>query len=319
MNRFRRVLVPLGVITLLVAMIPLCLVVVDETEFVVMTRFGRVVAVYGDDPGEAGPHFKAPWEVPVRLDRRVHVFDPPAREVITGDKRNLDVASYVVWKVADPVVFLRATGSIELAEARLEERVSAALSDAIGRRELAAIASTDSSRWSLDDLTGEVTGALAPTARAELGVAVIDVRLRRFSHPLEVRPAVFDLIRSERRQVAARLRAEGDAQFIAITSAAERAADAILAQAEAEAKRIQGNAEAEATRMLNEAHARDPKFFEFLRTLETYGSILDEQATLVLSSSSPLLKLLSQGPPADGRTEAPAAATAVNTKTARQP
>ena len=71
------------------------------------------------------------------------VFEPPPREVITGDKRNLEVASYVVWRVADPVLFLRASGSHELAEARLYERVSAGLSDAIGRRELSALASTD--------------------------------------------------------------------------------------------------------------------------------------------------------------------------------
>ena len=125
---------------------------------------------------------------------------------------------------------------------------------------------------------------------------MLDVRLRRFNHPLEVRPAVFDLIRSERRQVAARLRAEGEAQYVTITSQADRARDTILAEAEAEAQRIRGNAEAEATRLLNEAHARDPRFFEFLRTLESYRSILDDRTTIVLSASSPLLKLLVKGP-----------------------
>ena len=77
--------------------------------------------------------------------------------MITGDKRNLEVASYVVWRVADPVLFLRASGSHELAEARLHERVSASLSDAIGRRDLSALASTDPKLWALDELTREVT------------------------------------------------------------------------------------------------------------------------------------------------------------------
>lgn len=272
------------------------LVVVDETEFAVVTSFGRIAAVYGVEGSGAGLHPKAPWQLAIKIDRRFRVFDPPPREVMTGDKRNLEVAPYVVWRVSDPAVFLRGSGSDELAEARLNERVSAGLSDAIGRRELASLASTEPARWKLDELTKEVLEAVAPAARDELGVEVIDVRLRRFGHPVEVRPAVFDLIRSERRQVASRLRAEGDAQYLTITSQADRARDTILAEAEAEARRIRGNAEAEATRLLNDAHGRDPRFFEFLRTLEAYRSILDERSTVVLSASSPLLRLLVHGP-----------------------
>jgi membrane protease subunit HflC len=286
----------LGLLSVALAVAACSFVVVDETEFAVVTNFGKIVAIYGDEPFESGLHAKAPWHVAIKIDRRVQVFEPPAREVITGDKRNLEVASYVVWRVADPVLFLRASGSHQLAEARLYERVSAALSDAIGRRDLAALASTDPTRWALDDLTREVTYAVAPAAWAELGVDVLDVRLRRFNHPVEVRPAVFDLIRSERRQVAAKLRAEGEAEYVVITSRADRMRDTILAQADADAERIRGKAEAEATRVLNDAHGRDPKFFEFLRTLEAYRAILDGQTTVVLSSSSPLLKLLSQGP-----------------------
>jgi modulator of FtsH protease HflC len=263
------------------------------------------VAVYGDQPAEAGPHGKAPWQLALKIDKRVKVFEPPPREVITGDKRNLEVAAYVVWRVADPVLFLRASASHELAEARLYERVSAGLSDAIGRRDLRALASTEPGRWALDDLTQEVTQGVAALARSELGVEVLDVRLRRFNHPVEVRPAVFDLIRSERRQVAAKLRALGEAEYLTITSKADRTRDTILAQAEAQAERIRGDAEAEATRMLNLAHARDPKFFEFLRTLDSYRFILDGQTTVVLSSSSPLLKLLSQGPALEKATESP--------------
>lgn len=148
----------------------------------------------------------------------------------------------------------------------------------------------------LDDLTRDVLQAVAPAARDELGVEVIDVRLRRYGHPVEVRPAVFELIRSERRQVAARLRAEGEAQYLTITSQADRTRNTILAEAEAEAHQVRGHAEAEATRLLNEAHGRDPRFFEFQRTLEAYRSILDERSTVVLTASSPLLKLLVQGP-----------------------
>jgi membrane protease subunit HflC len=144
------------------------------------------------------------------------------------------------------------------------------------------------------------------------------VRLRRFNHPVEVRPAVFDLIRSERRQVAAKLRADGESQYVSITSSADRMRDTILAQAEADAQRTKGAAQAEAARILNQAHARDPKFFEFLRTLESYRSILDGQTTVVLSSSSPLLKLLSHGPSPERSAEPPADSPGAE-KAVRQP
>jgi membrane protease subunit HflC len=269
---------------------------VDETEYAVVTNFGQVAAVYGTESAGAGLHFKFPWQSVVRVDRRHRVFDPPAREVITGDKRNLEVASYLVYRVADPITFLRGSGSLDQAEARLNERVSAALSDAIGRRDFATMATTEPTRWALDDLTRQTVAAVAPAARDELGIEVLDLGLRRFNHPLEVRPAIFELIRSERRQAAARLRAEGEAQYTTITSQADRMRDAILAQAEAEAERIRGQAQAESTRILNEAHARDPRFYELLRTLESYRSILDPKTTIILSSTSPLLKLLSRGP-----------------------
>jgi modulator of FtsH protease HflC len=299
MSVLRRTLALGALLAALVGVAARSWVAVDETQFVVVTEFGRPVAVYGIAPGEAGLHGKWPWQSATAIDRRVRVFDPPAREMITGDKRSLEVAGYVVWRVADPERFLRAAATAESAEARLEERVSAALSDAIGRRDLSGLASTDPKVWALDALTGEVAAAVAGPARGELGVEVLDVRLRRFSYPVEVRPAVFDLIRSERRQVAATLRAEGEAQYQTLTSQADRRRDALLAEAEAEADRIRGRGEAEAARLLNEAHARDPKFYEFVRTLETYRALLDEKATLILSSASPLLRLLNQGPADD--------------------
>lgn len=294
----RRAIVALGV-ALLAGVAWRSLVVADETQYVLVTGFGRPAALYGDEAGEAGPHPKWPWQSTYAIDRRLQFFDPPPREVITGDKKNLEVAGLVAWRVADPVAFLRSAGTNEAAEARLEERVASALSDAIGRRELASLATTDPEVWALDELTAEVRDAVADAAREELGVEVVEVRLRRFNHPIEVRPAVFDLIRSERRQVAAQLRAEGEAEYRTITSRADRDREAILAEADAEAERIRADGQAEATRLLNEAQAIDPRFAAFLRTLEAYRSILDARATVVLSSDSPLLKLLSEGPDAD--------------------
>lgn len=302
----------LSIVALVIAGIGLagysCLVAVDETEYAIVTSFGEVSAIYGGEPGSSGLHFKLPWQSVLHVDRRLRAFDPAPREVITADKRNLEVAPYLVYRVADPLLFVRGAGSMDQAEARLSERVAAALSDAVGRRELAALATVDDSRWALDALLRETLAAVASPARSDLGIEVVDLGLSRFNHPLEVRPAVFELIRSERRQVAAKLRAEGEARYTTITSQADRDRDATIAQAEAEAERIRGQAQAEATRILNQAHARDPRFYELTRTLESYGSILDPKATIVLSASSPLLKLLYRGPGEENAPEPPASA-----------
>jgi len=317
MTRLRSLALTVAVLAALAVVAFRSVVVVDETESVLVTEFGRLVTVHDGRDGP-GLHLKKPWHSTQAVDRRLRVFDPPPREVITGDKRNIEVASYVVWQVSDPYRFVRSAGTMDAAEARLDERVSAALSDAVGRRELSALASTDPKLWGLDALSDAVVAAVAPQAKEELGVEVVDVRLRRFNHPIEVRPAVFDLIRSERKQVAAALRAEGEAEFQTITSRADRERDTILAQADAEAERLRGQADAEAARIANDAHARDPKFYEFLRTLDAYRAILDDKATVVLSSSSPLLRLLTQGPSDDVLSASPPATTAV-TEPVRSP
>ncbi len=272
------------------------LLVVDESSAVLLTNFGEPAVLYNVNQREAGLHLKWPWQSVLAVDRRIQIFSPRPREVITGDKKNLEVVCLVIWQVVDPARFLRAAGSLEAAEQRLEERVSAAVSDAIGQRRLDQLITTDPGVRELEQMTEMVRVGLDTKAQAELGVSIRDVQLSRFNHPLEVRPAVFDLIRSERGQVAAELRAQGEAAYQTIASQADRDRDQILAEAEAEAERIKAEGQAEATRLLNEAHALDPEFAVFLRTLETYRAILDGQSTLILSSESPLLRLLNEGP-----------------------
>jgi membrane protease subunit HflC len=285
-----------GLLVLGVAAAVRCLVIADETEFRIVTEFGRIVRIYGDQSGEAGPHAKWPWQESLGVDRRIQFTEAAPREVITGDKRNLEITPYCMWRVAEPVRFLQASATREEAARRIEERVAAALGVALGGVALSELAGKAQQPSRLDRLTAEVRDSLAPAARAELGIELLDLRLRRFNYPLEVRPAIFELIRSERRQEAAALRAEGEAEYQVLVSEAERERDLLLARADADAERIRADGEAEAMRILNSAHARDPGFYAFLRTLETYESLLDARATLVISASSPLFRLLREGP-----------------------
>src|SRR3982751_4583885 len=113
MHRIRRIALVLMSLAILTVVIVRSWVVVDETQFVLVTEFGRLVAVYGDQDDESGLHGKWPWQSAEAIDRRLQVFDPPSREMITGDKRNLEVGSYVVWRVGDPARFHRAAATLD--------------------------------------------------------------------------------------------------------------------------------------------------------------------------------------------------------------
>lgn len=294
---------------------------VDETEFAIVARFGRIVAVY-DRPEQRGLQFKWPWPIETvrRFDRRLQLLSPPGREAFTHDRKNVTVEAYVLWKVADggpddpgshPVVrFYRSLGGIDIAEARLSSRLQSILTEQIGRSELTDLLVAADSESAPSDSPGPLQKISAQIRRELMqrtdeqdslrdrqGIEIVDVRIRRLNLPAGNMRAVFERMRSERQKIAERYRSAGLAENRMIKSLADRQAGELLARANAEAERIRGEADAEAIRILNEAHARDPEFASTLQTLDAYKQILNERTTLVLSASNSLLKLLVDGIP----------------------
>jgi modulator of FtsH protease HflC len=286
-------------------------VIVDQAEAVYITEFGRPVRLIE----EPGLHFKWPHQSRRGFDRRLQVDAPPAREMLTRDKKNLEVAWYVGWKVADVDRFLRSVRTIPDASARLEDMAASVLAAELGGRDLADLVKVGDDS-ALARLMEGVTGRIGEQAEKEYGVAVVDCRLRRLNYPEEVRSAVFEQIRSERRRVAAATRAEGESQARQIRSATDRERARVVAEAEADAARLVGEGEALATRIANDAHAADPAFYQFLKTLEAYRGALDKKTTLVLSADNAFLKLLTRGlpdlpPPTNGDRKSEAAQKAM--------
>lgn len=268
------------------------MVIVDQTEAVYVTEFGRSVKLI-DEPGL---HWKWPYQSRRSFDKRLQLDAPPPREMLTRDKKNLEVAWYVSWRIQDVEKFLRSVRTLPDASARLEDMAASVLAAELGGHELVGLVRVDQSS-ALDAMMKQVTGRIADQAAKEYGLKVVDVRLRRLNYPEEVRSAVFEQIRSERKKVAAKTRAEGESKARTIRSAADLERAKTVAEAEADAARIVGEGEAEATRIANAAHAADPAFYQFLKTLETYRSALDSKTTLVLSAESDFLKLLTRGVP----------------------
>ncbi len=265
-------------------------VIVDQTEAVYITEFGRPVRLIE----EPGLHIKWPYQSRRGFDKRLQLDAPPPREMLTKDKKNLEVAWYVSWRIGDVDRFLKAVRTLPDASARLEDMAASVLAAELGGHDLIDLVKvgTDSQ---LGTMLDGATVRIGEQAEKEYGLKVVDVRLRRMNYPEEVRSAVFEQIRSERRRVAAKTRAEGESEARTIRSAADRERARMIAEADADAARLIGEGEAQATRIANDAHAADPAFFQFLKTLETYRGALDGKTTLVLSAESEFLRLLTQG------------------------
>ncbi len=310
-------------VAILIGLAASSLLFVDETELVIVERLGAISAIY-DREDDRGLHFKLPWPIETarRFDRRVQLLNLPAREILTRDKKNITLDAYVCWRIAAPVAdaepdgrpvvrFFRSLGDAEIASTRLESRVNSVLTARFGQVELDRLLDVHDSEAGPDANSIGLLGQLAEEIRSEtqsrslsdenltqqLGIEIVDIGFQRLNFPEGNRPAVYERMRSERRKIADRYRAEGLAESKVIRSQAELWAVTLLARANSDAERIRGEAEAEATRVLNAAHLQDPEFYRILRTLDGYRKIIHPNTTLVLSASNRLLKLLTEGLP----------------------
>jgi membrane protease subunit HflC len=293
-----------------------CLLFVDETQFVIVTQFGRPVRTLR----EAGLYVKMPYQSSLAIDRRIQVYDPRPAEFLTSEKKNIDLDVFVCWSVEDPQKFLETVNDLAGATARIHDLVWSKLAAAVSRSPLETLVLADESKHSLKSLVpvGEkkmpretlasvdakkspleslVEGVAHESAATleKYGIALVDVKIKRIGLPEQVRDSVFERMRKERARIAQRYRSEGNEEAMKIRASADRDKTVVLAEAYAEAEIVRGKAEAKATRTYSDAHQKDPRFFELLRTLEVYKKIFDEKTTILLSGDSELLKYLSHG------------------------
>ena len=261
---------------------------VDETEFVIVTQFGRPVRTLR----QAGLHLKWPYQSAIRVDRRLQIYDPRASEFLGQKKKNVTLDVFVCWRVDDPQRFLETAGDVAGAQERLHDDVFSELAGVVGRNPREALVSTEPQVHKLDALVASVTDSCARQALAEYGIRILDVRLKRISLPKQARESVFRRMRDERARIASQYRAEGDEEAMKIRAQANKERTKTLAEAYKTAETTRGDAEAKAIAIYTKAHGKDPQFYELRRTLEAYRKILDDKTTLLLSADSDLLKYL---------------------------
>ena len=297
---------------------------VDAGEYAYVTLLGRPIATWdGADPNEAGLHIGWPWPVQAvqRLDRRIQIFDLPATELLTHDPdgktidKTLSVEAYVLWRIADRDsvdAFVRTMGTAEKAREVLWSRINSQLGAAIGQMRMSDLVSTEPGtepgRTHVDDTLARLRATLfddlRDQARREYGIDLVDIRLRRFSHPDEVRKSIFDRIASEREKKATEYKEEGKRLASNIRSEADAKSTEILAKARSEETTLKGKADAEALAIRNRAQSEDPEFYAFLKRMEKLQSILAEnKSMLLLSTHRTMFDSLFQPPRPDAKSE----------------
>jgi membrane protease subunit HflC len=265
-------------------------IVVGEGQAVLVTRFGRPLRA----ATQPGLHWKLPWPVDRAslLDLRRRVYETGHTEMLTRDKKNIIARTFMVWRIGDPLAFTQAIGPASGAEGKLDGLLTNAAIGTLGAHELSALVSTNPSDLQVDQIESELLAATAPLALRSYGVVIEQIRLERLALPEANVAAVFDQMRAERRQFAAKFQAEGDREASRIRSEAELEAARISAKGTEEEARIRGQSAATVAKIYGDAHRVDPDLYRFTRSLESLDRLVTGSTTLVLRTDSEPFSLL---------------------------
>ena len=264
------------------------LFVVSEIERAVKLRFGEIVQF----DVEPGLHFKWPIINSVRyFDGRILTLDAQPQRYLTSEKKALMVDSFIKWRVKDVARYFTTTGGDEeRAKRLLSQRVDTGLRNEFGVRTVKEVVSGER-----DQLMNSLTSMLDEIAQEELGVEVIDLRVKKIDLPSEVSDSVYNRMRTERERLARELRAQGNEVAEKIRATADKDKTVILADAYREAEVIKGNGDAEATATYAAAYTKDPEFYDFTRSLKAYQSTFETMGDILLiDADSDFFKYLDQ-------------------------
>jgi membrane protease subunit HflC len=300
----------LGLVILLVLMSSVY--IVSETQQVVITQFGDPV---GDPITEPGVQFKLPFIQDANFfDKRFLEWDGDPNQVPTKDKRFIWVNTYARWRIDDPLKFFQRLRDERGAQSRLDDILDGETRTAVARHDLVEVVRTTNRQPELAPVESEeetasleeiqkgreaITREILERAQeraGDLGIELIDLRLKRINYVEEVQKDVFDRMIAERKRIAQRYRSEGQGEAARIMGERERDLAQIQSEAYRTAEGIRGEADGKATQIYAQAYGRDLTFYTFLKSLETYEQTADPKSTLILTTESDLLRYLKKTP-----------------------
>jgi len=282
-------------VILIVAVMTLYLVSfqVREIESALVTTFGKPTRQII----EPGWYFK--WPMPIervyKFDSRMRVFEGDLGETTTRGAVPIIVNTYVVWKIAEPLQFFNAVGTIREAESKLLSQLGDAQNKVIGRHYFAEFVNSDPSKIKFEEIQAEMLSELKQAVRADYGIEIKTLGIKQLKVSEDVSKDVFERMRAERNRKTEATIAEGNAQATKIRTDADSKKTELLAAAEARAKAIRGQGDAEAAKYYKMLDA-DPELAMLLRDLEALKKILEKRSTIVFSADMEPFKLLKQMP-----------------------
>ena len=287
--------------------------VVDETEQVVVTQFGKVI---GEPKKTPGLYFKLPFLQQANyFPKNLLSWDGDPGQVPTLDKTFIWVDPFARWKIVDPLKFFQTVNNTQRAMSRLDDIIDPAVRNFItSYRLIEAVRASNRELDTYEIGLGEedrkkakrptyqiafgrevITQGIMEQAQpklAKFGIELVDVKIKRINYVEEVRRSVYGRMIAERKQIAEKFRSEGRGESQKILGDKQRDLKQITSEAYRTAQEIKGKADAKATKIYAEAYGADPEFYSFIKTLEIYGEALDDKNSLVLSMDSEFLKYL---------------------------
>ena len=265
--------------------------VVNEGQSALLLQFGRIMRT----DYQPGLHFKIPLvQQVVWFDERILSLDAQPERYFTSEKKSVNVDFYVKWRIADNAMYYRATGGDQL---QAVQRLTPIIKDAL-RFEFNARTLQELISGGRKDITERVRQQTDVAARKNLGIAVVDVRIKRIDLPDEVSESVYKRMRAERLQLANELRYTGQEAAAKIQADADRQGQVLRADADRDAAKIRGEGDAQAAAIYAQSYGQDPEFFAFYRSMAAYRkSFEDGKGVLVLKPDSEFLRYFSDPSP----------------------
>ncbi|RZB37075.1 MAG: membrane protease subunit HflC [Desulfobacteraceae bacterium Eth-SRB2] len=283
--------------------------IVDETEQVVVTQFGKVVGITKVEPGL---YFKVPFiQNTTYFPKNLLEWDGDPGQIPTLDKTYIWVDTFARWRIVDAIKFFQTVNNTVRAQGRLDDIIDPAVRNLITENKLIETVrksnrELDTYEIGLEDIkervsykikTGreEISNKIMKQAQPKLekfGIEIVDVKIKRINYVEEVRNSVYSRMIAERKQIAEKFRSEGQGEARKILGEKERDLKKITSEAYRKAQIIKGKADGESTKLYAEAFGLDSEFYSFTKTLEIYNEALDKETSLVLSTDSDLFKYL---------------------------
>lgn len=283
---------------------------VSETNQVIITQFGEPI---GDAITTPGLHIKTPFIQKANyFEKRWLEWDGDANQIVTKDKKYIWVDTYARWGISNPLVFFQRVRDERGAHSRLDDIIDGETRNAIANYDLFEVVRVTNRKFDVSEETAEILDTEAAPQEVEMGrekitqiilersseitpefgIELRDVRIKRVNYVEEVQRKVFDRMIAERQRIAAKYRSEGDGKSAEIRGQKERELKRITSEAYKISQEIQGKADAEAVKIYADAYNLDVEFYQFMKTLETYRTIIDKNTWLFLSTESEFLKYL---------------------------